>query len=110
MRKPIYEKRLDEIEKDLRKEAEYIGEDGDMVCQATTERGALIKFKRRIREDCGDLDAEEVEMQYVGVGWLRLPHSVEEENQGDDPPVAWLVSFEKPHENIPCREVYVYAL
>ena len=87
---------IQKIIKDLRPEAFYIGEDGDMACFANTELGAFRKFKKRIREDCGESDTEEMSRENIGIGWIRLPTKEEKEEYGDE--CDWFVTYEKESE------------
>ena len=63
--------------KDLSEQAEYIGEDGDMVANAKNEEEALEMFKRRWVEDCGEEDWNdfigEVNIEEaIGIAWVHL--------------------------------------
>lgn len=94
---------------DLKKEAVWIGEDGNAACSATTELGALRKFKRLMRECVGDLEAREMKVEDVSVGWL-FPVTPEMRAEEDAPvwyeECEWYVSLaeESPHQ------VFIYSV
>lgn len=95
-------KKLREIMKQLRREAVWIGEDGDMACVSSSERGALSKFRALMRGDVGDWEAKEIKLEDVGVGWLRLPTKRDLAQHGEE--YEWYVTYKEksPHE------VFVY--
>jgi hypothetical protein len=76
-----HEESLKEIKgyfEELRKEANYIGEDGDMVCVADNEEEALWKFKKRALEDEPKLDyLDSFNLENIGIGWLLLAEEQE---------------------------------
>jgi len=82
--------------KELSKEASWLGEDCDsMVCVSSTKRGAVLKFKRLMIADVGDIEAEEIKEKDVTVGWLRLPTEEDEEENGDLTPEWYVMSKQK---------------
>ncbi len=64
--------KMDSFYDDLKSDAQYVGEDGDMVVRATSERGAFIKFKRRLKEDVGEIEASELSIDNVGICYMHL--------------------------------------
>lgn len=107
--KPIYEQRLDNFYKELEKKAEWIGEDGDMVCAAIGPRAAFKKFKQLMLDDLGPREAEEMSMDYIGTAWLILPIS-DDDGVFDGEQNEWFVSYVIPHENRPSRPIFRYAV
>lgn len=100
-----HKKEIEEVYKGLGEEAEYIGDEGNMTCRATTKRGALIKFKRRTRDDVGDEEADEIKIDEIGAGFLHLcTEKQKEEMDGSD----WYVSYVS--ENTSDYEVFVYSV
>jgi len=90
--------------KELAKEASYLGEDCEMMTVACkTKIGAWRKFRQLVRGDAGELEAEEIKLEDVGIGWFRLPTIKDKEEYGED--TEWFVSFkeESPHQ------VWVYS-
>lgn len=90
--------------KEISIEPAPIGEDGDMTCVSTTERGAFIKFKRWMREYVGDIEADELKISNVGDGWLHALTGKEKKDYEEG--VLWYVSYKKES---PYR-VYVYHM
>ena len=88
-------------------EAQWIGEDGAMACVSSSARGAFIKFKRLMRQDVGDLEAEEMKIEDVGVGWFYLPTEEEKKQiaDGEIEEYEWYVSYKKPND----YQVFVYS-
>lgn len=80
--------RIKQILAELRKDAVYIGEDGDMCCAANSKKSALKKFKKLIKEECGDFESNEIEIKDIVIGWLRLP--IEEEDEDE---CEWYASY-----------------
>mgnify|MGYP001611260870 CR=1 FL=1 len=73
--------------KDL-KEACYVGEDGNMATICKTKRGAWIKFRQQVGEDCGEYEASEIKMEDIdeSVAHLAAPEEIEENDE-----YAWYV-------------------
>ena len=92
---------------DLKKEATWIGEDGDATCIATTKLGALRKFRRLMRECVGDLETQEMKVEDISMEWL-FPVTREMKAEEDAPgwyeECEWYVS---PMEESP-HEVFIY--
>lgn len=87
---PVLIKVMDE----LMKEAVWVGEDGNMVCNSDSERGAWIKFKRLMKQDVGDLEVASMkEDGQVGIGWLHRPTAEQLDEWGDE--IEWWVSTKK---------------
>jgi len=86
-------------------EAMWIGEDGNAACKAKSKRQAFSKFKNLMRQDVGELEASEMKLEEVGIGWLHLVKDLpEEERTGDIADCEWYVSWK---EKTPYK-VYVY--
>ena len=95
------EKELQQIIESL-KIATWIGEDGNAVVNASTEEEALEKFKKLMRDCVGDKEAEEMLLENVGIGWIRLT-TEEEKKQTEDS--DWVVSYEPSKGG---EEIFVY--
>lgn len=67
------QKAIAAIKSDMKGRAEWVGEDGNMACLATTKLGALRKFKALMRSDVGDGEAEELGLGLIGTGFIHLP-------------------------------------
>lgn len=75
---------------ELRSEADYIGEDGDMVCVADNREEALKKFKMRALEDEPNLDYLDCfKLENLGIGWLFLADKDEKMAYDSD----WCVDY-----------------
>lgn len=84
-------------------EATYVGEDGGMVVDAKfTRHGAWRKMILRLREDCGDTEAEEfiesVKPTDLGIAYLHF--LTEREKKEYEEGTEWYVSLKKksPYE------------
>lgn len=99
-------KKIDEIFKRLFKEADYVGEDGNMVCASTSERGAMIKFRRRVREDVGEIDADEMVVDSMGFGYLLLVDEKNENHQHMVGESEWYINW--GGTEVSDYKVYVY--
>lgn len=75
------------------KQAQWIGEDGEAVCVANSEKGALTKFKRLMRDDVGEVEARDIKLEDVGIGYLLLPTKEELKNGSVDPDWEWYVNW-----------------
>lgn len=87
---------LDKYYKELRN-AEYVGEDGDMAVNCKTVLGALRKFRARVAEDVGWDESTELNEANIGRGWLHLATDEDRENYGDD--AEWYISYKKDAKN-----------
>lgn len=67
--------------RELANEACWIGEDGMAACVSSTEKGAFIKFRRLMRMDVGDIEAEEIKIEDVGYSYLHLCSELSEEER-----------------------------
>lgn len=57
----------------LSKRAEWVGEDGEAVCVARTEKAAWSKFKTLMKEEVGEIEAREMKERYtIGRVYLNL--------------------------------------
>lgn len=84
--------------------AVWIGEDGSACALATTKRGAWIKIRALFKRDCGVSEAQEVKLEEISVGWMRLPTEEDRERWGDQ--YEWFVEYaEKDATHFP---VWVY--
>lgn len=88
--------------KDLRHEACWIGEDGGAACVAKTKEAAMRKFRALMRSDVGDLEAKEMNIEDVGIGWLHLPTEDDKDEWGED--YQWFIN----HKEESPYEVWVY--
>lgn len=75
-------KKLADIRRQLMQQAFWIGEYGDACCVSSTAGGALIKFRRLMREDVGDFEAEEMSIENISTGWVRLAHERDADEVG----------------------------
>ncbi len=75
--------KLDNIKKMLKKPC-YIGEDGAMATICKTKRGAWVKFRKQVRSDCGDYEANEVDINDIVVGHARIPTKDDIDTWGDE--------------------------
>lgn len=73
-----HKEKMEKILESLVNEAEYVGEDGAMVCNAPTKAKALKLFKKRVTEDAGEAEAADMNIKDVGGVPIFL---VEEENE-----------------------------
>jgi hypothetical protein len=87
------------------KEAQYIGEDGNMAVNTPTKRGAWIKFRQRWREDIGDHEAQELTEEYIGTAWLHLVSELPKDEQERFEDAEWYVDYRNPSP----YEVWVYS-
>ena len=55
------------------KTPQYIGEEGDMAVNCKTKRGAWLKFRKQTRDDVGDYEANEIEIDDIREGYVHLP-------------------------------------
>lgn len=95
---------LKEYHHELTHEAEYMGEDGNMVTVSETPNGALIKFKRKVREDCGSIDADEMKVEHVTHGVMALPEFLE--CASDE--YSWMVWWKPENAHGDTLPVYTY--
>lgn len=72
------------------KTPQYLGEEGDMAVNCKTMRGAWLKFRRQVREDCGETEAEEILEDNVGIGWVFLATEKEKEYEEMEYYVSYL--------------------
>jgi len=80
--------------KDDLKNAVWIGEDGGMaVSGKLTKIGAWRKMRALLREDCGNIEAEEFRLDSIEIGFLRL--ATEEERKGDYYDSEWFITRKK---------------
>lgn len=94
--------KIKEYLKELSKEAVWIGEDEDVaVCSSTTKRGAFIKFKRLMKDCVGKIEADEMEIDKVGIGYFYLTTDVKKKEMED---AEWYVDCGKENE----YEVWIY--
>ena len=83
--------------KELSARAEWIGEDDSAACVSSTKYGALLKFKRLIREDIGYFEAKEMKLDEIGIGWLHLVSELsEEEKNGEFIECESYISYKDP--------------
>lgn len=100
------EAKFKEYYKDL--DVEWIGEDGNMACRATTKLGAWRKFKRLMRDDVGRFEAddmgtfEEQSERMICDGWMHMPTA--EDYESDE--FAWYVTWNEEKKNK--YHVFVY--
>lgn len=81
---------------DLRKEAVYIGEDGDMCCVANNEKSALKKFLKLVKDEgMVDEDFEDLDILQISTGWLHLATEEQKRHMDDPEENDWVVSFKK---------------
>ena len=85
--------------KELSAEAQWIGEDGNATCISSTKRGALLKFKRLMRGDVGDIEAEKLKLEDVGIGYLHLATELTEQERVEMEESEWYVSWFAPEKN-----------
>lgn len=81
------------IKKELTKEAEYIGEDGDMCCIAKSPEAALRKFKKRWKDDVGPYDMPEFSLDDIGGGWLWLVDKTNNEEAERFEDSDWFIDY-----------------
>ena len=94
------------IKRDLTKEACWIGEDGDMAVSCPTKIGAWRKFRALERETNGEWgNAEDIKLEDIGIGSLRLPTEEELKEDGED--YDWLITW-SGKEKTP-YQVWVYS-
>lgn len=74
------------------KNAEWIGEDGDMVCNCKTELGAYRKFRGLMR-DAEPEAAIEMDIENVGIGFLHFATDEDRKKMGGDFDGDWYVSY-----------------
>ena len=85
--------------------AEYIGEDGDMVCVAKSKEEAFKKFILKICEDCGVSDADYLDFENIGIGYLFLADKDDEKNDYDS---DWYIDYSGERKSD--YEVFVYCV
>lgn len=85
--------------KELSAEAQWIGEDGNAVCVSSTERGAFLKFKRLMRGDVGEIEADELKLEDVGKGYLHLATELTKEEHGEMEECEWYVDWSANAKN-----------
>lgn len=95
-------KKLKGYMKELRHEAVWIGEDGGAACVAKTKEAAMRKFRALMRNDVGDIEAKEMSIDDVGIGWLHLPSADDKDEWGDE--YMWFINHTKESP----FEVWVY--
>lgn len=93
------------FKKELTKDAEYIGENGDMCCFAISAESALKKFKRKWRDDVGEYDVPEMTVDDVGIGWLWLVDKYNQEEVDRFDESEWFVDCRNESD----FEVFVYS-
>lgn len=79
--------------KELIIEAQYIGEEGDMVCVALSAKGALKKFQRLTQETLGDIESKELTIDGIGHGWMFLVEKDDKNLSGDIQDCEWYVNY-----------------
>lgn len=97
---------IEEAKKQL-ETPQWIGEDGQGAVVATSKKEALRKFKELMRQDVGEMEANEIRYEEIGYGWLYLTSSLneqEKEQNGELAECDWYVSYTKPND----YKVYVY--
>ena len=81
------------IKRDLQ-EAVWIGEDGAMAIDGRfSERYAWIQFRKLMRDDVGEYEADEVEIEDVGIGYFHLPTPEDIEEYGNE--YDWLINYQE---------------
>lgn len=85
-------------------EADYIGEDGDMVVNTEKKEDALVAFRTRLCGDVGHMEAEEIKLEDIGIGYVYLITEEEKKSGEFDSDWEWYVSYTKPNKN----KVWVY--
>jgi len=101
------EKLIEGYYNDIGAEVQYIGEDGNMVCVADNKEDALKLFRKRMIDDVGEPEADEIKIDDIGVGYLFL---VNKDNPAHERMVAedctWYVSWSD--KEVSDYEVFVY--
>lgn len=92
-------------------EAIWVGEDGNAAAFCKTKLGAFRKFKKLMREDCGEIEASEMKIEDVEIGWLhycgnlsvdvKLAKGLESDTEWY---VSWSVDEKSPYE------VWIYRI
>ena len=67
-----HKKEIEKYYKEIEVEADYVGEDGNMACNAKTKMGALKMFRKRVEGDCGQEEADVIKISDIGIGYLFL--------------------------------------
>jgi hypothetical protein len=92
--------KIQKIYRDL-SEPNEVGEDGDMVCRATTEKGALLKFKRWVRENAGLWEDEGMKIDDISTCFLfEADDEFREKNKDNSDALEceWYVSTAKKNK------------
>lgn len=86
---------LKEIIKEDLKEAQWVGEDGDAVAHCKTQIGAWKKIRALMRSDVGDIEAEEITLDHIGIGYVHQLHEDGTPFTDEDGNESWYVSVRK---------------
>lgn len=84
------------------REAVWIGEDGDMAVFCKTELGAFRKFRKLMKQDVGEQEAEEMDIENVRKGYFELATFEDRAIWGNE--YDWFIRY---HDPTP-YEVWVY--
>lgn len=95
---------IKEAMKDL-KYPQYFGEDGEMGVASKTRHGAFLKFRKQIRQDVGDEEAQEILEEDIRPAWLYLADQ-ETKEQLEDQECDYFLSLDKKK----CGENQVWFL
>lgn len=90
------------------KDACYVGEDGAMATQCKTKRGAWIKFRKQVREDCGEYEASEIKLDDIIKAWAHVATKEEFEEWGGE--CEWFVNFGEKKEGVRNFPVWYYEV
>jgi len=81
MKNEKYYKLLKEALKDIKSEAQYVGEDGGMVTNCKTKIGAWRRFRKLTKETVGEEEAKEININDIGIAYLHLAEETTNEQR-----------------------------
>ena len=88
---------------ELRGDAQWIGEDGNMATISSSQLGAFRKFKKEIEAVGGDM--EDLTADDVQIAWAYLTTEKDKEEMED---CEWYVSYKQPEiDGVKGVEVWV---
>jgi len=81
MKNKEYFNKLKEELLDIKYEAVYIGEEGEMCTDCKTKIGALRRFKKLERETNGQEEANEIKLKDISIAYFHLAEETTQKNK-----------------------------
>jgi hypothetical protein len=80
---------------ELKEEAQFVGEEGDMVVAADNAEKALEMFKKLISDTEGPEDAAKLKLESVGIAYLHMDLSELPEEYFEGTEMEWHIDLKK---------------